>query len=291
MQNTQLLKFFIILHFIIVSNVSFAKTSYTQNELTNEAKHTINYLSQKYANQRNLSTGELIIKVALEFLDKPYVGNTLEINKKENIILNLSQFDCTTFAENCLAISRVIKSKSKTKNLKTFKKELTTIRYRNGNLKGYTSRLHYFSDWIYDNEQKKIVKNISCELGAFAFNNYVDYMSVNSAKYKMLANKSKDIYKTKIIEDKISKRNSCYIPKNELVKYEHEILDGDIIGITTKIPGMDMAHVVLAYHQNGQLHIIHASLKHKKVVISNETLQEYLMNREDATGIMVARPI
>ncbi len=291
MQFSKYLKSFILLQFVFISTITFAKTTYSQNKLTNEAKYTINYLTQKYANQKNVRTGELMIKIALEFLNKPYVGNTLEVNRSEKIILNLSQFDCTTFAENCLALSRIIKNGSKSQQLKSFKKELTNIRYRSGKIKGYPSRLHYFSDWMYDNEQKNIIENISCKLGAFSFNNYVDYMSVNSTKYKMLANKNKDIRKTKLIENNISKRNSCYIPKNELVKYEYEILDGDIIGITTKIPGMDMAHVVLAYHQNGKLHIIHASSKYHKVVISSETLVEYLMNREDATGIMVARPI
>lgn len=291
MQFSQYLKSIILLQLVFICTFTFAKTTYSQNRLENEARYTISYLTQKYANQKNVRTGELMIKVALEFLDKPYVGNTLEVNKNEKIILNLSQFDCTTFAENCLALSRIIKNGSKYQQLKSFKKELINIRYRSGKIKGYPSRLHYFSDWMYDNEQKNIVENISCKLGAFSFNNYVDYMSENSSKYKMLANKNKDIHKTKLIEKNISKRNSCYIPKNELTNYEDKILDGDIIGITTKIPGMDMAHVVLAFHQNEKLHIIHASLKYKKVVISRETLMQYLMNREDATGIMIARPI
>lgn len=291
MRNSSYIKFLVLLLFVFVCAISFAQSSYSPRQLKKETKITIDYLTQKYRGCENMPTGELMIKVALEFLDKPYVSNTLEVNKREKLVLNESQFDCTTFAENCLALSRTIKNETKKQHgLALYKKELMKIRYRNGKMKGYTSRLHYFSDWIFDNEQKGIVKNMSCELGAFPFNNYVDYMSAHAGEYKMLANSKKDISKTKFIEENISKRNSCYIPKGELMNFEDKINDGDIIGITTNIPGMDMAHVVLAYHQNGRLHIIHASLKYKKVVISTETLDEYLMNRKDATGIMVARP-
>ena len=280
-----------ILLFFSIGLVTFAKTSYNQHEITNQTISTINYLTQKYANQKDLPTNKLLIKVALEFLDKPYVRNTLEVNNNEKIIVNLSQFDCTTFAENCLAISRIIKNNGINQDVESFKMELTKIRYRNGNLQGYTSRLHYFSDWMYDNEQKKIVENISCKLGAFPYRSYVNYMSINSSKYRMLANKSNDIRLTKLIENNISRRNGYYVPKNQLIKYENKILDGDIIGITTNIPGLDMSHVVIAYHQNGQLHFIHASSKYGKVIISSETLTEYLMNHKDATGVMIARPL
>lgn len=290
MKNSNYIKLFILFQLVFICNLSFSKSNYSPRQLKRETKITLDYLTQKYRSCGNMPTGELMIKIALEFLDKPYVGNTLEVYKSEKTILNLSQFDCTTFAENCLAISRIIKSERKKQNLQSFKKELTKIRYRNGNRNGYTSRLHYFSDWINDNEQKNIVMNISNQLGAFKFNNFVDYMSTHSSEYKMLANKSKDINKIKIIESNISQRTSFYIPKNELTNYENKIQDGDIIGITTNIPGMDMSHVVLAYHQNGQLHFIHASLKFHKVIISSETLVEYLTNRQDATGIMVARP-
>ena len=46
-----------------------------------------------------------------------------------------------------------------------FIKNLETIRYRNGVLDGYPSRLHYFTDWIRNNEQKGLVRDITSELG------------------------------------------------------------------------------------------------------------------------------
>lgn len=285
------IKILMLFLFVILTSVCFSRNSYTQYQLSYDAKNILSYLTLKYSNQKNIPTGDLVIKIALEFLDRPYFPNTLEVNKYERLIVNLNQFDCTTLAENCLAMSRYIKKGEYSNNLRSFIKELTFIRYRNGKIKGYTSRLHYFSDWIYQNQEKNVVQDLSYKIGSYQFNNFVNYMSVHSTKYKMLANKKKEIYKTKIIENQISKRNSYYIPKNELVNYEHLIKDGDIIGITTNITGMDMSHVVLAYHQNEELHIIHASLKYGKVMISKETLEEYLMNRKDATGIMIARPL
>jgi hypothetical protein len=138
---------------------------------------------------------------------------------------------------------------------------------------------------------RKNVKNITCEIVATPFNNYVDFMSTHVSDYKILKENPDFLPHTQQIEKAISARKSCYIPKADITKYESKIQDGDIIGITTNIKGMDIAHVVLAYHYNGELHILHASSKLKKVVISTETLSEYINNRIDATGIMVARPI
>jgi hypothetical protein len=112
-------------------------------------------------NKTTLSTGDLIIAGGKMLEGTPYVANTLDGGTAEKLIINLRALDCTTFAENCLALART--AQSATPNFATFVNELRSIRYRNKKLTDYSSRLHYFSDWIYNNEQKGIVKNISCE--------------------------------------------------------------------------------------------------------------------------------
>jgi len=54
---------------------------------------------------------------------------------------------------------------------------------------------------------------------------------------------------------------------------------------------MDISHVVIAIHKAGRIHLMHASLKYKKVIVSTETLEQYLNTYKSITGIMVARPL
>jgi hypothetical protein len=68
-------------------------------------------------------------------------------------------------------------------------------------------------------------------------------------------------------------------------------MDGDIVGITTGIEGLDISHVGVLVRKAGRIHIIHASSKAEKIIVSEETLEEYLLTNKSATGIMVARPI
>ena len=278
----------ILLLHLSISTI-FSQSNLSDTELESNAIKTFDEIVSKYKYDNYYSINNLMLKIGHEFLGKPYVGYTLEKNENEQLVVNLSEFDCTTFAENCLALARTLKNPVCT--FDSFKKELTKIRYRNGELTDYTSRLHYFSDWIFDNEKKNIVRNISCEAGNVPFNNYVDYMSQHSESYKMLKNRLNFVNIISATEKEISARQSCYIPKGEIQKYESQIQDGDILGITTNIKGMDISHVVLAIFENEQLHILHASSKYMKVVVSTETLSQYLADRKDATGIIVARPL
>ena len=50
------------------------------------------------------------------------------------------------------------------KRRKSVAETLEYIRYRGGKKDGFSSRLHYALDWIYDNERKGIIKNITADL-------------------------------------------------------------------------------------------------------------------------------
>ena len=75
---------------------------------------------------------------------------------KRKLIVNFTQFDCFTFLETVLALAHcfVVGRISP----REFRRKLKFIRYRQGIIAGYSSRLHYFTDWLRDNEQKKIVR-------------------------------------------------------------------------------------------------------------------------------------
>ena len=283
-------KLYIIFFLLFLSILTtFSQSALSGADIEKQSVKVFEDIVEKFRTDKSKSTGDLVMKIGRYFLGKPYWGYTLENNDTEQLVVNLVQFDCTTLVENCLALARTIKNPVCT--FETFRKELQTIRYRNGQITDYTSRLHYFSDWIFNNSQKNIVHDMSCEMGNVQFNNFVDYMTQHSETYKMLKNNGDFINKITAFEKEISFRKNCFIPKNDIYKFESLIQNGDILGITTNIKGMDISHVVLAVYENEQLRILHASSKQMKVVISNETLIQYLANRMDATGIVIARPL
>ena len=141
----------------------------------------------KHAVKENLGKekiGDIIAAVGKSFIGTEYVAHTLERSGKEKLVIDLSGMDCTTFLEYTLALAECIKSNKTT--FKSFENQLTEIRYRGGVINGYPSRLNYFSDWIYDNVRKGIIKNVSGEMGGVPLKFKVDYMSLHPAQYKQL---------------------------------------------------------------------------------------------------------
>lgn len=284
--NIKGLIFSIILYFLLICSINGQKTLVSSSY---EDTTIIESIIRKFEKNKNLSTGELMIKIATSFVNFPYVPSTLEVYKEERLIINLQEFDCTTYAENCLALARTVKKNKPW--VQDFYNELQSIRYRDGKIEGYPSRLHYFSDWIYDNEKKKIVRDISNLEEAMDFVPKVDFMSKHPENYPMFNGHSDFIREMSKTEEIISKRNLKFIPKDKIKQIENLIQNGDIIGITTDIEGMDIMHVVIAIKQGTETHIIHASLQHHKVLISEETLADYVNSRKAATGIIIARPL
>ena len=107
--------------------------------------------------------GEVIVEIGKSFIGTDYLAHSLEIDGEEQLVVNLSRLDCTTFVEYSLAISRCIKKG--TTSFDDFIEELQFIRYRDGVINGYTSRLHYFSDWITNNIAKGVVEDVTMQMG------------------------------------------------------------------------------------------------------------------------------
>ena len=252
-------------------------------------KEIVENIIKQLKTDQKLETGLLVIKAGKLFLETPYVANTLEVGGNEKMVINLRELDCTTFAENCLALARTIQKEQPTFDI--FVDELRFIRYRDGLLNEYPSRLHYFSDWIFNNDMKKTIKSVSNEIANNEFSMKVSFMSTHPEAYPALKSYPEYVKEIALQENEITNRKAWYIPKNKFSEYEHLLKDGDILGITTNMAGMDISHVVIAIRIEGRIHLIHASLKHKKVLVSTETLEQYLNTYKSTTGIMVARPL
>ena len=235
----------------------------------------------------NLSMDEVMGNVALLLLGKPYVGGTLEINKKEKCVVNLDELDCVTFFENTLALARCIKLKQYT--FQDLIKQVTLTRYRNGILNGYTSRLHYTADWIYDNGKKGTIKDISESLGGETIKFNVSFMSKHPQYYKPLKNNPSLVRSIRSIEEAINKRTYYYIPKDKVSTIEDKLQTGDIIAIVNTGKGLDYSHTGLIYRKDGISHFMHASSLKKKVIIDKSISKYLLHSKKTNKGITVLR--
>lgn len=229
---------------------------------------------------------ELNIEIGQWFLATPYVEKTLELPGAEKLVINLTGVDCTTFLETVVTMSRLAEEGKFT--FEDFERELEDLRYREGNNEGYASRLHYFSDWIFENEQKGILKDVTKEVGGSPYANAPSFMSENPQFYRQLS-ESENLDAIKETESKIGKRGYFYIPKTEISSLEKNIKSGDIIAITTSMPNLDIVHTGFALEKNGRIHLLHASSKNMEVEISEKPLSEYLAANKSQSGIMVSR--
>ncbi|WP_075350326.1 N-acetylmuramoyl-L-alanine amidase-like domain-containing protein [Algoriphagus marinus] len=237
--------------------------------------------SSKSANQLNIEIGQW-------FLETPYIEKTLELPGSEKLVINLTGLDCTTFVETVVTMTRL--TENGTFTFEDFEKELENLRYRSGKNEGYPSRLHYFSDWIYENEQKGILKDITKEIGGSPYPNAPSFMSENPKFYRQLADQG-NLAEIKITETAIKERGYFYIPKAEISQLEKNIQSGDLIAITTSMANLDIVHTGFAIKKNGRIHLLHASSKNMEVEISEKPLADYLAANKSQSGIMVARLI
>jgi len=135
--------------------------------------------------ERGAPIGEVITSLGLAFLGTPYKGHTLEVAGPERLVVNLRFFDCLTFVETTLALARASALRHGTNE--EFRAQLQLIRYRGGVIDGYPSRLHYFTDWVMDNEAKGVVRDMTRLLGGIPITRPLTFMSTHVTSYRQLA--------------------------------------------------------------------------------------------------------
>lgn len=234
-------------------------------------------------------TATIMVAAAKLLAGTPYVAGTLDKDKVEKIVVNIGEVDCTTFVEQIFAIARTISQDKKDFN--SFCNNLLNIRYQKGKCNGYESRLHYFSQFVADGEEKGILHEVKNKQFTGKQNLNLSFMSNNPAKYPRLQTDS--VLIAAIAEREKPFRNITinYLPKELLNKTSRQIpiKDGDIIALVTNINGLDVTHMGIAIWKGKRLHLIHASYKHKKVILDEQSLFDYLKVHKSAPGIRVVR--
>ncbi|MEM8675478.1 MAG: N-acetylmuramoyl-L-alanine amidase-like domain-containing protein [Cyanobacteria bacterium P01_G01_bin.67] len=236
-------------------------------------------------NLQEASLSGVIQTVAEQFLGAEYQAGLLDRLPQETLYVSLQKFDCLLFVETVLAIANNIVTQNF--NYQSFTSELENYRYWNGIINGYCSRLHYFSDWIDNNQQRGNVANITPELGGINTVKKLNFMTTNRDLYPNLTTDNINFKCISQVEASLSPAFN-YIPTKNINHVYDQLRPGDIIGVATNIPGLDFTHTGFVYLQpNGHIGLIHASPA-GKVVIAKD-LQNYVENVKNARGIVVTR--
>ena len=224
-------------------------------------------------------------KTAEFFLGNPYVAGTLDKSTKEKLVVNLREFDCVTYIETVIALADVAKTNELT--FDDFSERLLKIRYRNAELNGYDSRLHYTSDWVRNNVENGILKPVILD-NLVLETKPIDFMSTHRQAYAALKTDDEMLRKIQSVEDNINSRGGFYyLPKERIESDKDSIPHMAMIAFTTSIKGLDTTHTGFSYKKDGKLTFIHASSAKNNVVIDEKTLSDYCKKQKSCTGITV----
>ena len=233
-----------------------------------------------------------VLWLARQFLEVPYVAHTLEINDDERLVVNTRQLDCTTFVETVTALK--LCAQADKHSFADYLNVLRQLRYRKGKMAGYTSRLHYFTDWIRDKAEMLLVTDVQQPNPPFSAVQtvQVDYMSTHPNAYKALKANAALVPEIRAQEQSLTGMKVRYIPKRSVrnnALLRKVVKDGDILAITCNKKGLEIAHLGFAVWRKDGLHLLNASMIHKKVVEEPMTLYQYLQRHKTHTGIRVVR--
>lgn len=243
----------------------------------------------QYAKQQNLPDrpiGEIVQAIADNFLGQPYAEGLLDKSGAEKLTVTLNKFDCVLFVETVLAIARGVAVKDY--DYQNFVNRIEEQRYLNGKMNGYCSRLHYFSEWINDNQKRQTVENITTQLGGVPMNKQLNFMSQHRSSYPQMV-KDEATYQCIVgIEADLAKTTVNYIPTNLIKSIYSQLKPGDIVAVATDVKGLDVTHTGLVYRNaDGNMGLIHASPAGQVTVAYD--LHRYINRVESAIGIVVAR--
>jgi len=248
-------------------------------------RRVMQYATAQSLHQRPM--GEIVQAIANQFLGAAYKANLLDQSKEETLVITLNQFDCVLFVETVLAIARGVAVQDY--SYPTFVNHLRDQRYRDGQMNGYCSRLHYFVDWISDNQKRRTVQNLGQQLGGVSLNKTLNFMTTHRQSSPQLLSDNATFQCMVQQEAQLDRLTIDYIPTNQIRRLYSQLQPGDIIAVATNISGLDVTHTGLVYPQpNGNIGFIHASPA-GQVTIARD-LERYISRVDRAIGILVARP-
>ena len=247
---------------------------------------------------RAIPLGRSAARVGELAVGTPYEAHTLEEYirsggspaRTEPLTLSLTRFDCVSLVEACLAVARAAGGAG-APSWELFGRELERMRYRGGERGGYSTRLHYFSEWIGDGERRGLLRDLGAELDGVTDERPLRFMTEHRGSYLALADDGV-FREIAAMERRLDGRPRRVVPTARIGAVADRIQTGDVVAFATSIPGLDVTHAAFAYRgPDGILRVLHAPLSGGVVEITRATLPEYVADIRRSTGILVARPL
>ena len=194
------------------------------------------------------------------FLGRPYKTNPLigSADTAEAFTASLDGFDCVTYIEIVLALSRA-------SNVDEFTKWLRKIRYDRGRIQ-WEQRNHYSTLWIRNNIREGIIRPVSMP-------------AVPTVSIDRVLN---------VVPGLAAQRTrvKC-VPKLAAPRLERYLQTGDLIFFVSTRKHLDVFHAGIIVRDGESVLMRHASRSHGYVV--EQELSEFLKANR-MTGIIVVRP-
>lgn len=270
--------------------MAFTKDNVRFHNMANDTTRITEILTTVLANDPGTPDSR-IETIGRLFLETPYVAHTLEVDsgQPEVLTVNIDQLDCTTFVETVAALAKTVGEGRSSWH--DFVYNLENIRYRNGQMTDYSSRLHYIADWIVNNTYRG---NMQDATHLFPKVNYavksINFMSANRKRYTALSD-STQYERIRSIEDGYRNHRYPYIKTIDLSDKATKAAfrAGDIVALTSNLKNLDVTHLGIIVIRDGQPYLMHASSSLGKVVITEVPLDEFMKRNRSLTGLRVFR--
>lgn len=226
-----------------------------------------------------------------------YVAGTLETpeaiaGEQEPLVMKLDSVDCTTFVEYMSAamLGRIYNPVPNDSILQRF---VQALRYRQGKRGDYSSRKHYFTEWISDNEKQGLMHEVTSSIpGAKSRRKAINFMSRNRNLYPALAQNDALVQAIAAVEQQLSEQVTWYIPRTQIHKISQYLEEGDIIAFVAERDGLDVLHCGFVWWPEKNYHepqLLHASSAEGHVTITRVPLADYAQAFKGSNGIRVIR--
>lgn len=235
-----------------------------------------------------LPFGVIVQRVGETLVGRAYEAGLLDRHPEETLVADLTAFDCVLYIENVLALAEGVATADTT--YAGYLDRLERLRYREGTMSGYCSRLHYFTEWIANNAERGALRNVTAEMGGQPFEKEITFMSEHRSSYPRLAS-SDSLYACIVdMEAGLRRAELVVLPQERIHEAYARIQHGDVVAMATRIGGLDVTHTGFAYRfPDGGIGFLHASSADEAVKISPD-LQGYVQSIDSQIGVMIARP-
>lgn len=248
----------------------------------------INDLLKKGYDSGLKDANALVEYYARQLLGTPYVAHTLEADE-EILTINVHQLDCLTFIETLYALTRA--TLNQRYSWRDYAANIENVRYRGGEMKDYSSRIHYISEWIIDNHVRGNLVEVTLDLPHVDYMvKDIDYMSKNPDKYSQLKNDTAMV--EKIRRHELRRHRFPYLKRSWLNDKEVKaaLRSGDFVSLVTRADGLDVSHNgIIIVDEKGDPYLLDASMSGGKVMLESKPLYRFLEKSKNNIGIRVFR--